>query len=196
MQGKMFSRGILALTVTVALVAIPVTSASADRTINPGTVDFGSRQVGTTSPPQTHQLSVVCGAAEEAPLVCFLIALAGGDPFTPAVSIAGASPSDFAQTNDCLATLFGSSLTPQTCTIQTTFTPTSPGPKEGTLNTGLDGPTATLKGTGVTTPTPPTPPEPGPPTTAGEPPTLHLSAKKQELKRKLVFFATTDQDTT
>jgi len=175
--------------VTAALVAIPVTSASADRTLSPGSVDFGNREVGTTSPPQTHQLRVFCDAP---PLVCFLIALAGGDPFTPAVSVTGG---DFAQTNDCIATLFGASLEGQSCIINTTFTPASPGPKEGTLNTGLDGPTALLTGTGVTTPTPPTPPEPGPPTVS-PPPTLKLDAKKQELKKKLTFFATTNVDTT
>ena len=193
MRRSILTRGILTLSVTVALVAIPVSSAIADRTINPASVDFGNRQVGTTSPAQTHQLSVVCGAAQDAPLVCLLIALAGGDPFTPSVSVTG----DFAQTNNCLATLFGSSLTPQTCTIQTTFTPTSPGPKQGILSTGPDGPTATLTGNGVTTATPPTPPTPGGPSPTPTPPTLDLAAKKQELKKgKLTFFATTNVDTT
>jgi hypothetical protein len=189
MRRSIFTRGILTLTVTVALVAIPVSSASADRTLNPATVDFGSRQVGTTSPPQAHELRVFCNAPG---LVCLLIALAGGDPFTPSVSVTG----DFAQTNDCLKTLFGSSLTGQTCAIQTTFTPTSPGPKQGILSTGPDGPTATLTGVGVTTPTPPTPPTPGGPSPPATPPTLDLAAKKQELKKgKLTFFATTNVDT-
>jgi hypothetical protein len=192
MSWSIVPRGILTLTVTVALVAIPVTSASADKTVNPGSVDFGNRQVGTTSPPQTHELRVICDAP---PLVCFLIALAGGGPFTPSVSVTG----DFAQTNDCTQTLFESSLDGQTCTINTTFTPTSPGPKEGILSTGPDGPTATLTGTGVTAPTPPTPPEPGPPSPPAPPataPTLDLDANKQKLRKKLTFFATTDVDTT
>jgi hypothetical protein len=79
------------------------------------------------------------------------------------------------------------------CTINVTFTPTSTGPKSGTLRTGSGGPTAALSGTGVTTPTPPIPPTPGP-----APPalTLDLDAKKQELKKKLKFFATTNVDST
>lgn len=194
MKRSIVPRGILTLTVTVALVAIPVSSASAARTLNPGTVDFGNRQVNTTSPPQTHELKVFCDAPF---LVCALIALAGGaDNFTPSVSTSG----DFAQTNNCLGTLNGASPTGQSCTINTTFTPTSAGPKEGTLSTGPGGPTATLTGTGVTTETPPTPPEPGPPTPPieppGEPPTLDLNAKKQELKKKLTFFATANVDAT
>ena len=200
MTRSIVPRGILTLTVAVALVAIPVTSASAARTLDPGSVDFGARQVGTTSPPQTHQLKVFCDAPF---LVCALIALAGGaDKFNPTVSISG----DFGQTNNCLGTLNGAGPTGQSCTINTTFTPTSPGPKEGTLSTGPGGPTATLTGTGVTPqdPTPPTPPEPGPPTPPMQPPTppgvtpptLDLDAKKQELKKKLTFFATANVDAT
>jgi hypothetical protein len=41
------------------------------------------------------------------------------------------------------------------CLITVTFTPTGTGPKHGTLSTGPGGPTATLTGNGVTTPTPP-----------------------------------------
>jgi hypothetical protein len=81
----------------------------------------------------------------------------------------------------------------QTCTISVSFTPTSTGPKSATLRTGSGGPTAALAGNGVTTPTPPTPPTPGP-----APPalTLDLDAKKQALKKKLTFFATTNVDST
>jgi hypothetical protein len=189
MKRSIVPRGILTLSVTVALVAIPVSSAMADRTLDPGTVDFGPRQVGTTSPPQTHELRAFCNAPQ---LVCILIALAGGDPFDPDISVTG----DFAQTNDCIGVLQGALPQGQSCSIQTTFTPTSPGPKEGTLSTGPDGPTATLTGTGVTTPTPPTPPEPGPPTPPAPDPTLELDAKKQELKKKVKFFAESNQDAT
>jgi hypothetical protein len=189
MKRSIVPRGILTLSVTVALVAIPVSSAMADRTLDPGTVDFGPRQVGTTSPPQTHELRAFCNAPQ---LVCIFIALAGGDPFDPDISVTG----DFAQTNDCIGILQGALPQGQSCSIQTTFTPTSPGPKEGTLSTGPDGPTATLTGTGVTTPTPPTPPEPGPPTQPAEPPTLDLDAKKQELKKKVKFFAESNEDAT
>ena len=50
-----------------------------------------------------------------------------------------------------------------------------------------------LHGTGVTFPTPPTPPIPG-----AAPPTLALDrdAKKQELRKALTFFATTNVDST
>jgi hypothetical protein len=189
MKRSIVPRGILTLSVTVALVAIPVSSAMADRTLDPGTVDFGPRQVNTTSPPQTHELRAFCNAPQ---LVCILIALAGGDPFDPDISVTG----DFAQTNDCVGILQGALPQGQSCSIQTTFTPTSPGPKEGTLSTGPDGPTAALTGVGVETPTPPTPPEPGPPTPPAEPPTLELDAKKQELKKKVKFFAESNQDAT
>ena len=189
MKRSIVPRGILTLSVTVALVAIPVSSAMADRTLDPGTVDSGPRQVNTTSPPQSHELRAFCDAPQ---LVCIFIALAGGDPFDPNVSVTG----DFAQTNDCVGILQGALPQGQSCSIQTTFTPTSPGPKEGTLSTGPDGPTATLTGVGVETPTPPTPPEPGPPTPPAPDPTLELDAKKQELKKKVKFFAESNQDAT
>jgi hypothetical protein len=182
----------MALSVTVVLLGATASSAMAARTLDPGSVDFGNRQVGTTSPPQTHTLRAYCDAP---PLVCVIIALGGGDPFTPSISTTG----DFAQTNNCVGTLQGASPQGQSCTIQTTFTPTSVGPKQGILSTGGPadpGPTATLTGTGVTTPTPPTPPEPGPPTAPLPPPTLDLTAKKQKLKNKLTFFATTNVATT
>jgi hypothetical protein len=102
----------------------------------------------------------------------------------------------FVQTNNCPATMTGPGDFPQggqTCTINVSFTPTSTGPKTGTLRTGSGGPTAELTGNGVTTPTPPTPPTPAP-----APPTLalDLDAKKQELKKKLTFSATTNVDAT
>ena len=65
-------------------------------------------------------------------------------------------PSDYAQTNNCPATL--SAAYPgqlQGCIIDVTFAPTATGPRAGTLSTGPGGPTATLTGNGVTTPTPP-----------------------------------------
>jgi hypothetical protein len=191
MKRSIVSRGILTLSVTVALVAIPVSSAMADRTLDPGTVDFGPRQVGTTSPAQTHELRAFCDAPQ---LVCIFIALAGGDPFDPNVSVTG----DFAQTNDCVGILQGALPQGQSCSIQTVFTPTSPGPKEGILSTGPDGPTATLTGVGVApgTPITPMPPDPGPPTEPAPDPTLDLDAKKQELKKKVKFFAESDQDAT
>ena len=64
-------------------------------------------------------------------------------------------PGDYAQTNDCPPTLSAYPRQLQGCIITVTFAPTSTGPKNGTLSTGPGGPTATLTGNGVTTPTPP-----------------------------------------
>jgi hypothetical protein len=186
--------GWMALSLTLVLLGATASSALAARTLNPGSVDFGNRQVGTSSPAQAHQLRVYCAGSE---FICGLIFLLGAsDKFTPVISLTGTNPSDFSQTNNCLGQLDGTTTTGQSCIINTTFTPTSPGPKTGTLSTGLGGPTATLTGTGVTTATPPTPPTPGGATQLS-PPKLNLAAKKQELKKgKLTFFATTNVATT
>ena len=174
----------------VVLLGATASSALAARSIDPASVDFGNTQVGTTSPSQTHSLRVYCDAPI---LVCALITLAGGaDTFTPNVSTTG----EFLQTNSCSLTLNGASPTGQSCIITSSFAPTSPGPKTGTLETGPGGPVATLTGTGVTAATPPTPPEPGGASPPPTPPTLKLSAKKQKLKKKFTFFATTNVTTT
>jgi hypothetical protein len=92
------------------------------------------------------------------------------------------------------------------CTINTTFTPTSTGPEEGILSTELPRrtPEVTLTGTGVTTPQPDIPPEPG------EPPPFMLdldAKKKQKLDERcgfaeqgprscLKFFAEAKEDAT
>jgi Ca2+-binding RTX toxin-like protein len=81
-------------------------------------------------------------------------------PFTFSPSIA--TSGDFQQTNDCPPTLSTFSTAGVSCIISVTFTPTSTGPKAGTLTTGCDSCTAALTGNGVTTTTPPTPPTPGP----------------------------------
>jgi hypothetical protein len=186
--------GLMALSLTVVLLGATASSASAFTLLDPTSADFGDRQVGTTSPPQAFTLGVGADCFDFPIIgeICFPASLA------PAPSVTG----DFAQTSDCPPLMFSNSSTPSTCTINATFTPTSTGPKSGTL-TGATGLTAPLTGNGVTVPTPPTPPTPGPPpappTTgtpqAGQPALqLDLAAKKQELKKKLTFFATCNVD--
>jgi hypothetical protein len=175
-------RTVLTLSLTAALLAATAGSAHATRTISPTSVEFGDRQVGTTSPAQAFTLRVRCTQTLQG---CNI-----QDTFNPSISVTG----DFSQTNNCPIQMTGLPNTPGTsCTINVTFTPTSTGSKDGILSTGAGGPTAALHGTGVTTPTPPTPPTPGP-----APPTLalDLDAKKQELRKTLTFFATTNVNST
>ena len=189
--------GILALSLAVVLLAATASTASAEALLGSptgwnGSFDFGDRQVGTTSPAAVFGLKVVC--TPQRPVHC-------NKTFNPRISVSG----DYAQTNDCPPTL--QSGRPATrCTINVAFTPTSAGPKQGTLSAGPGGPTVALSGNGVTTPTPP-----------ALPLTLDLSAevwdwcgwrcKKPDdyfiwraplgqqplvLKKKLTFIATTN----
>jgi hypothetical protein len=200
------TRVILTLSLTAILLGATASTASATRTLSPTSVDYGNRQIGTSSPAQAFTLSVRCT------LVIFPTTNCIEDTFSPSISTSG----QFAQTNNCPATMTGLATKPgvdpalgaQTCTINVTFTPTSTGPQTGTLRTtgilsGSPGPAATLTGNGVTFPTPPTPPTPGPlPPPEGEPQPgfpalqLDLDAKNQELRKKLTFFATTNVDST
>jgi hypothetical protein len=191
---KRTTRVILTLCLTAVLLGATASTASATRTLTPTSVDYGNRQVGTTSSAQAFTLKVRCT------LVIFPTTKCVKDTFSPSISITvgqfGVTSDQFTQTNTCPATMTGPGDFPQggqTCTISVSFTPTSTGPKSATLRTGSGGPTAALAGNGVTTPTPPTPPTPGP-----APPalTLDLDAKKQALKKKLTFFATTNVDST
>jgi hypothetical protein len=199
---RIVSRGILTLGVVAVLLAATAASASASETLDPVSTDFGDREVGTTSPAQAFTLTVgpQCFSFPIIGTICF------PDSFAASPSVSG----EFAQTNNCPATL--DSLLFSSCTINVTFNPTSTGPKAGTLSTGPGGPTATLAGNGVDVPTPPTPPDPGPPppepepiepggpgqpgAPGAQPLTLDLDAKKQELKKKLTFFATANLDST
>jgi hypothetical protein len=129
--------------------------------------DFGNRQVGTTSPAQRYALGVF-----------------RPDTFDPSISVSG----DYAQTNDCPPTLSATGPAGfQGCLINLTFSPTGTGPKHGTLSTGPGGPTATLTGNGVATPTPPVLPVQV---------FLDHYARVAELKKKLRFLATTTNDST
>lgn len=203
---KRRTRVILTLSLTAILLGATASTASATRTLSPTSVDYGDRQIGTSSPAQAFTLRVRCT------LIIFPSTKCVQDTFNPSISTSG----QFTQTNNCPATLTGLATKPgvdpelgaQTCTINVTFTPTSTGPMTGTLRTtgilsGSPGPAATLTGNGVITPTPSTPPTPGPqPPPEGEPQPgfpalqLDLDAKKQELGKKLTFFATTNVDST
>lgn len=188
---KRTTRVILALSLTAILLGATASTASATRTLSPTSVDYGNTQIGTSSLAQAFTLKVRCT------LVIFPTTRCIEDTFSPSIS----TSAQFAQSNNCPATLTGLATKPgvdpelgaQTCTINVTFTPTSTGPIAGTLSTGSGGPTAALSGNGVTFPTPPTPPTPGP-----APPTLalDLDAKKQELRKTLTFFATTNVNST
>jgi hypothetical protein len=154
-------RGILALSFAVVLLAATASTASAERVLTPWycpplatpptsteqipegcldpynagpSFDFGDRQVGTTSPAQGFALGVYNNGA-----------------LNPRISVSG----DYAQTNNCPPTLSATGEQIAGCLITVTFAPTGTGPKHGTLSTGAGGPTATLTGNGVTTPTPP-----------------------------------------
>jgi hypothetical protein len=182
MKRTIVSRGILTLGLTVVLLAATASTAGATVLLTPASADFGNRQVGTTSPAQAFTLRVRCTQIFGGG--CFAT-----DSFNPSISVSG----DFSQTNNCPATLQGLNPEGQSCIINVTFTPTSTGPKEGILSAGSRGAKPELTGNGVTTPTPLTPPSPGP---APPPLTLDLDAKKQELKKKLKFSATTNHDST
>jgi hypothetical protein len=147
------TRTIVALSLAVALLAATASSASADNLLVTCTIpsttppsntfesdchgsarawhefNFGDRQVGTTSPAQRFAL------------------MAFDETFNPRIRVSG----DNAETNDCPPTLSPNAY----CLITVTFTPTSTGPKGGTLSAGPGVPTVALTGTGVTTPTPP-----------------------------------------
>ncbi len=101
--------------------------------LTPFSIAFGSQNVGTTSPAQIATLLNV-GTAQLA---------------ITKISIAGANPSQFAQTNNC-----GTSLPPgASCAISVTFKPTKSAPLTGALNVSYKGTaspqTVALSGTGV-----------------------------------------------
>ncbi len=145
----------------------------------PVSFDFGDRQVETTSPVQRFGLGAWC----QDPYACY-------ENFTPSIEVSG----DFAQTNNCAPTLAAvyPQIELQGCLISVTYTPTGIGPAEGTLSTGPGGPTLTLTGNGVTTPTPPALPlrlsvqaKRGP-----------LGSRLVHLKKKLEFLGITNNTST
>jgi FG-GAP-like repeat/Abnormal spindle-like microcephaly-assoc'd, ASPM-SPD-2-Hydin len=99
--------------------------------VQPTTLTFAAQTVGTTSPSQVVKVRNVNTTAL---------------PVT--ITIQGANPKDFAQTNNCN----GSIPPATTCTITVTFTPLVTGPLSATVNIGDSDPTGpqvvTLTGTG------------------------------------------------
>jgi hypothetical protein len=101
--------------------------------LNPGAVNFGAQNNGTTSAP-------VPVTVTNAGTVTLSIS---------SVSITGPQSSEFAQTNTC-----GSPIAPgTTCTINVTFTPSTGGARSATLNIASNAPgsphTVGLSGTGA-----------------------------------------------
>ncbi len=101
--------------------------------LSPGSVNFGNQTVGTSSPAQVITLSNVGQAAVK----------------ISAITIQGANPSDFSETNGCASVVAGG-----TCSINVSFTPAATGTFTGTVNVSFNSSTvppvpATLAGTGV-----------------------------------------------
>jgi cytochrome c len=140
--------------VIAMLAAVPATAGAAYTA--PTSVDFGSLPVGTTSAPQTVTLTSDCSNLFVVPPP---ICLSGST--TDLVNVSPGTTGDFAVTTTCpagLAPLFDG--TSQSCPLDVTFTPTAGGTRTGTLNTGTTGiggltpgPTVSLTGTGLATPT-------------------------------------------
>jgi hypothetical protein len=140
--------GLLAL-IAAAASAVAPAGATATTSAAPSALDFGSVAVGTTSVAHPVELDVVCSS----PVVgtCPGFAL---DAYYPHPATTG----DFAATSDCGNPLgLGINVLANTCTISVTFTPTAPGLRSGTLDTGtidisglIPGPKVALAGTGTT----------------------------------------------
>ena len=100
--------------------------------LDPTTVGFGTQPVGTTTPQDVALLNSGTGT----------LTITG-------ISIVGGNTNQFAQTNNCPATLAAGA----SCTIVVTFTPTSLGGKSSSLRvTGTTPPvtgTVPLTGTGI-----------------------------------------------
>jgi hypothetical protein len=100
--------------------------------LSPKTLSFTAQKVGTTSAPQNITLTDN----------------GGGTLTIGSITVSGADPADFAQTNNCPATL----PTMGTCTIVVTFTPTVTGSRTATVsvtdNASSSPQQAALSGTG------------------------------------------------
>jgi phospholipase C len=113
---------------------VGLTGVGTDIKLVPTSLTFSSQAVGSTSPAQTITVTNI--------LASQAISITG-------ISITGANPGDFAQTNNC-----GSSLAAQaSCTISVTFTPTSTGSRSASVsiadNGGGSPQTVALSGTGT-----------------------------------------------
>lgn len=113
-----------------------ISAAAPQVTFNPTSVSFPSTQAGTTSAAQNISLSNAGGS---------VLNITG-------ISITGANPSDFGQTNTC-----GATLAPGTsCSISVTFTPVSAASFTASLsvadNASTSPQTVALSGTGIAAP--------------------------------------------
>ena len=108
------------------ILGVPVAS------LSPGTANFNGVTVGVTSSPQTITLTNTGTGALN----------------ITSIGVAGANPADFAQTNNCPASL----AVNQSCAINVTFTPTATGPRSANLsiidNASNSPQGASLSGTG------------------------------------------------
>ena len=118
-------------------VALSGTGVAPAVSLTPTSIGFGSQLVGSTSAAQT---TVVRNTGTST-----LTFAASG-----AISIGGSEAADYAQTNDCGATLAVNA----TCTISVRFTPSAAGARAGTLSVSDDAAgspqQAALSGTGTT----------------------------------------------
>lgn len=140
--------GLLAL-IAAAASAVAPAGAAATTTAAPSAIDFGSVPVGTTSVAHPVDLDVVCSLPAGPVCTSFVT-----DAYYPNPVATG----DFAATSNCGNPLgLGVNVLANTCTINVTFTPTAPGLRSGTLDTGtvdvsglIPGPMVALAGTGTT----------------------------------------------
>jgi hypothetical protein len=103
--------------------------------LSKSSITYTSREVGTTSNAQTITLTNL-----------------GNKLTVHSISITGANPGDFAQTNTCGATVAAGA----TCTINVTFTPAASGTRSASVTISDSDPatpqSVSLSGTGTTTP--------------------------------------------
>jgi hypothetical protein len=115
----------MALAAAAAAIVPAPASAGVDQV--PETLNFNSRQAGTTSDFKSVDVHVTCDA-----MILGNCAQAG--TLTPGPVFSGANPGDFSQTNDC-----GAGVTSDTfdfCTFLVSFTPTAAGSRAATLTLG------------------------------------------------------------
>ncbi len=104
-----------ALASLISLSAVCATASAGDVVLTPHTLQFGSLEIGQTSPPQTMELSI-------------------DEPFRGEVGFA-TGKRDFTITATTCGPLMGVAG-PETCTITVIFHPLAPGPRGGQLTTG------------------------------------------------------------
>jgi hypothetical protein len=111
------------------------TGAAAKVTLSPTSLSFGTQPVGGTSTAQVVTVNNVATTSQT----------------ISSITMGGANPGDFAQTNNCGTSLAASS----SCSVSVTFTPSSNGTRTAnlTVTTGAGSEIATLSGTGGATPT-------------------------------------------